>query len=658
MTRQLLLLASASLLIACSQPDPADSLPEGAGDVVTEPSGSGAPDLLAAITPESVTLDENDPILPYIRANGPQAMALSPDGQMIAYRSDASGARQLYTMPSGGGRKTQQTDGSGITFFRWTPDSSAIIYGADTDGDEQEAFWRLDVESGESTRILDAVKGGFRAFGAFSGDGSVFAYTSTERNGRDYDLYIYDMATGESRLVSEGKLGQFVQAVSEDGSRIAVTTTVGEDSDNLYVVDAATGERTTISEPEPRANHTDGGMIFADDGNLLLTTNRGSEFRKIIAQWTEPGPDGLFGEFALWEGQGDAEQLNLCGRRGDTLVFTENVDGRSVLHASRRGTPVAVPNLGIGVSSVSCHPGSDRVAVLTRSPKSAGLIRIFELGSTDMLTVVAPDMAGLNRRELVIPTSLTITARDGVDLQGLLYVPRGIDNPPVVFNVHGGPTGQSRPDWDPTVQYLVSRGIAVFEPNVRGSTGFGRTYVTLDDQRRRLDSVRDLIDMLESPVLSGRVDTSRAAVRGGSYGGYMVNAVLGEYPDAFDAGVSLFGVGDWVTALEVASPALKASDLVEYGDITDPEWRSFYEGISPVRLANQIRVPVLYSHGEMDPRIDIAETEVMVKALRENGVEAEFVRIPDEGHGWRKLENRQFYYPIEADFLLEHLGVE
>ena len=205
------------------------------------------------------------------------------------------------------------------------------------------------------------------------------------------------------------------------------------------------------------------------------------------------------------------------------------------------------------------------------------------------------------------------------------------------------------------MQYLLDRGIAVFQPNVRGSTGFGRTYVTLDDRENRLDSVRDLVDMLAHFEDDPRIDASRAAVRGGSYGGYMVNAVLAAYPDAFDAGVSLFGVADWVTALEVASPGLKASDRIEYGDITEERWQEFYRVNSPIRQADRIEVPVLYSHGVMDPRIDIYETEVMVETLRENGVRADFIRIPDEGHGWRKLSNQLFYFRREADFLEEML---
>jgi dipeptidyl aminopeptidase/acylaminoacyl peptidase len=256
-----------------------------------------------------------------------------------------------------------------------------------------------------------------------------------------------------------------------------------------------------------------------------------------------------------------------------------------------------------------------------------------------------------------------LTARDGVELQGLLYVPdarsrRREGPPPVLFMVHGGPTGQYEASFQPLAQYHVDRGVAVFGPNVRGSIGLGRTYSTLDDRERRLDSVRDLVDMLEFLRTDGRVDASRAAVVGGSYGGYMVNAVLASYPETFDTGIAMFGVGDWVKALEIATPALKASDRIEYGDITEPRWREFYREISPLRFADRIDVPVLYSHGVMDPVVDIGETETMVRTLRANGIEAPFIRIPDEGHGWRKLDNRLFYFRRQAEFVERQLQLD
>jgi len=637
MTRLLLSLLAATALTAC------DASEKAANARLDAP--------LNAIVPDASAIDASADITPYILANGPQALATSPDGQTVAFRALEDGIPVLKAIPATGGETTTLKPGKQITFFRWLPDSSGLVIGADQDGNEQEAFFRHDLASGETSVLLDATDGGFRSFGAFAGDGSLFAYSSTERNGLDYDVYVHDLQTGESRIVSEGKYGQFVQAVSPDGSRIVVSTTVGEDADNLYLLDTATGERTTISEPTPRANHTDAGVLFSEDGNsLYFATNEGREYAAIARY--DIADESFTG---IYQGRSDVDSIERCGQ---DIAFTLNRDGFTALGfynpVSEQGSAPA--GTLDGVATFSC--GGDTLAYLSRGGDNPGTIVVQRGEGTQPEVLVAPDLAGLDPRTLIKAQPIRMDARDGVELQSLLYLPANVQNPPVVFDIHGGPTAQSRPGWEPTTQYLLSKGVAVFHPNVRGSTGFGRTYATLDDRKLRLDSVRDLIDMLESEELSGRVDTSRAAVMGGSYGGYMVNAVLAAYPDAFDAGVALFGVGDWVTALEVASPALKASDLIEYGDITDPEWREFYTDISPIAQAENIRVPVLYSHGEQDPRIDIAETEVMVRALRKNGVDAQFVRIPDEGHGWRKLKNRQFYYPLEAAFLIKHLGVE
>jgi dipeptidyl aminopeptidase/acylaminoacyl peptidase len=323
---------------------------------------------------------------------------------------------------------------------------------------------------------------------------------------------------------------------------------------------------------------------------------------------------------------------------------------------------VVTPELPEGVYGVNCSLDSTRMSINVTGWATPGDILILDIATGKINTAFAGTLAGLDPRRLVKPLSLRIKAQDGVELQGLLYLPdassrKGSGPPPVVFQVHGGPTGQSVASFDNAAQYYADRGIAVFKPNVRGSTGFGRTCVTLDDQNKRLDSVRDLVDMLAFFKADGRVDATRAAVIGGSYGGYMVNAVVGAYPDSFAAGVSIFGIGNWVTGLEVASPGLRASDKIEYGDIADPEWRQFYTEISPVNNADKIKVPMLYAHGMMDPRIDISETEVMVKALRKNRVDTTFIRFPDEGHGWRKLKNRLFYYRKEAEFLEDKLGI-
>jgi dipeptidyl aminopeptidase/acylaminoacyl peptidase len=617
--------------------------------------------------PAAVGLAGSDPadIGRYLLAEGGGARdaRLSPDGQTVAFEWSVTGEPQLWTVPATGGQPRRLTYGSGVTFSRWTPDGRGLLYGADDDGNEQEAYFVVAASGDEERRALPAVAGGFRVFGGFAGDDAV-VYASTERTGLDFDLYRADLGTGEARLVHEGRLGLYVRSVSPDGRLAVVSESVGEDSDNLSLLDLGSGELETLSAPERRASHTDGGIAWAPDGSgFFLATNRDRDFAALAFYQ-------LGGGFEIIEApDGDVEEVALCGTGGRYLVWAVNDGGYSRLRARdrQRGETLDLPDLPEGAYSLDCGPGSARLAVTVNGWRTPGDVVVLDLAEGTVHRPFKADLAGLDPDRLVRPRSVTMPARDGVRLQGLLYLPdaasraaAGTDSgpPPVVFFVHGGPTSQSRPTFDPVVQYHVDRGLAVFEPNVRGSTGFGHAYVTLDDQERRLDSVRDLVDMLEWLGDEGLVDADRAAVVGGSYGGYAVNAVLAAYPGYFVAGASLYGVADWVTALEVASPALKASDRIEYGDIAEPRWQAFYRENSPIRQADRIDVPVLYSHGARDPRIDIAETEVMVRSLRARGVEAPFVRFLDEGHGWRNLSNRLFYYRYQADFLERVLGVD
>ncbi len=660
------LVALTTALTACvtAQTDmkvqPSDDLPPIEVEMEAEETIGGPDYTLEAISPEpgkvNVGLSGSDPadIARYLLARGAGGALLSPGGEHVAFRYSVTGIPQLWVVRATGGAPQQLTFGNGITFFRWMPDGSGLIYGADNDGNEQESYYFVSADGASERLLLPAVEGGFRSFGDISANGTDAVFSSTERNGLDFDIYRADLSTGETEMLFEGTFGFFARAISPDGKYVIVAETVGEDSDNLYLMDVTTKEMMTLSAPDPRANHSDGGFAWLPDSSgFYFTSNVDREFTAVHFY------DLAAGEMSVaFETERDAGGVQLCGAAGEYLAFTENVDGFHTLHVRELATGEAIdaPRLPEGVYGVSCAPGSDRVALRINGWRTPGEVRLWDMENNSTSRTFEPTYAGLDPERFVRPESIRIPASDGVELQGLLYLPdetshTGDGPPPVLFIVHGGPTAQSMATFDAVVQYHVDRGIAVFEPNVRGSTGFGRTYVTLDDQENRRDSVRDLIDMAAYLREDGRVDMDRAAVAGGSYGGYMVNAVLALYPDSFSAGVSLFGVADWVTALQIASPGLKASDRIEYGDIREQKWIDYYTENSPIRLADQIKVPVLYSHGVMDPRIDIYETEVMVKTLRANGIDAPYIRIEDEGHGWRKLSNRLFYYRAQAEFL-------
>lgn len=622
---------------------------------------SVAQDDLNPVMPESEAITvglagETPPhVARFLMARGAQSAQISPDGKTIVFRQLATGKRQLWVMPVTGGQPKQITFGNGVGFFAWAPDSSAILYGADNNGDEREAYYLISADGASEKLVLPATANGFRSFGAFSPDGKEIAYASTERNGADYDIYIASMETGEARMIFEGTFFFRVEDWSPDGGTLIVSETVGEDGNNLYTLNPDSGEIETLYASEMPASFTSGfgggsSLAFAPDSSgFYFSKNDQTDFLTLGFH------DLSDNSFRVIEtGENDIESPVLCG--GRYLAYRVNEDGFSRLKIRdlQRNRMISGPSLPDGQYAFSCARESADMLIRVSAFNRAGDLFAWRVGDRAATQVFSSTMAGLPVDDLAAPISLKFPASDGVMVQGLLYLPNNLEEgekPPVLFDVHGGPTAQSGPGWRAMTQYHVARGTAVFLPNVRGSTGLGREYLRLDNQKKRLDSVRDLVDMLAYLEEDGRVDASRAIVKGGSYGGYMVNAVLSEYPDAFDAGVALYGVADWVTALQVASPALKAADRIEYGDIREQEWIDYYTEQSPIRNADKIEVPVLYSHGAMDPRIDKAETEVMVRALRARGIDAPYILMPDEGHGWRKLSNQIFYAVREAEFV-------
>ena len=654
------LLASAAVALAL----PGVSFAQDAGESF---GGAKGADLsIEAIEPDGgpVTIgragDYPADIARYLLASGAGAANLSPDGKTIAFAWDITGESELWVMPATGGQPQQVTFKTGVFAPRWTPGGKSLFYSADRDGNEQPGYFTITPDGSTETEVLPAARGDFRVFGDFAADGS-YVYASTARGAGVFDIYRGTM-DGKSELIVQSELGLVPQSISPDGKYALVTETVGEDADNLYLLDLATKAMRTISKPpvEQRASHTLGGFEWwPNSQGFYFSTNVGREFGALSYY------DVASGSFStIFEPDADVENLELCGTgpAGSYLYFTQNRDGFDELrgwHTTEK-YPITMPDLPEGKYQLDCE-GDGQLMVRVNGWQTPGEIWMTNPVAGTAQKVFAASLAGLDPARLVRPKVVRYKARDGVELQGLLYLPdgagTGADAPPVLFDVHGGPSGQSVATFEPVVQYHVARGLAVFQPNVRGSTGLGRIYSTLDDRENRLDSISDLVDLKAALAADGLIDGSRAAVMGGSYGGYAVNAVLAEYPGEFAAGVALFGVADWVTALEIASPSLKAADKIEYGDISEEKWRAFYKVNSPIRKADRITVPVLYSHGVMDPRIDISETETMVKTLRANGVPAPFIRIPDEGHGWRKLANQLFYYRKQAEFIEQQLGL-
>ncbi|MGH8193325.1 MAG: prolyl oligopeptidase family serine peptidase [Woeseiaceae bacterium] len=591
-------------------------------------------------------------IVRYLLADGANAARLSPDGSRVAFEWTVTGEPQLWIVDASGGWPRQVTFGSGITFFRWAPGGGELLIGRDAEGNEREGYYLISADGAHEQRLLPQ-SDAFRQFGMFSPDGGRIVYSSTERNGLDFDIYIMNVAGGEPRRIVEGSFGYFPSGWQPRGDIVIVSETRGEDANDVHFLNVESGELEGVFQPGIAASYQDFAWL-PDGTGFYLSTNQDREFAGLAFYSLE---DKQL-EF-IETPEFDVANVSISGD-GRFLVWTVNEDGYSRLHALDRssGETLDVPSLPDGVYTLHFARHAPVLSMLVTGSRTPGDVWTWDLEAATEAHAVKSSLGGLGAADFVAPVSLGFAARDGVELHGLLYLPdpaRFEGKPPVVVDVHGGPTSQARPDFAPATQYLVNNGIAVFDVNVRGSTGFGKTFTRLDNQERRLDSVRDLADTVAFLNRDGRVDTSRTAVMGGSYGGYMVNAVLGSYPGAFDAGVSAVGVSDWVRALQGASPGLRASDRIEYGDIREQRWLDFYAQNSPINNAAKITVPLLVEHGANDPRDPVTESDRLVTTIREAGGTVEYLRFPDEGHSLAKRSNQVIFYRRMADFLNRHL---
>ena len=266
-------------------------------------------------------------------------------------------------------------------------------------------------------------------------------------------------------------------------------------------------------------------------------------------------------------------------------------------------------------------------------------IWVLTLASSDLKQITRSPHAGVDLSKLVRPELITYTAEDGVPLSGWLYRPRGVQPPyPTVFSFHGGPEGQERPSFNSLYQALVSAGMAVFAPNVRGSSGFGKRFVNLDNGPLRVNGVKDIKASVDALVKRNLADPKRLAIVGGSYGGYMVMAGVTEYPDLFAAGADLFGVVNFETFFKHTEPWMAAISTVEYGDPATQA--DMLRSLSPIHKLDRVKTPLLVLHGANDTNVPVVEAEQIVNALKARGVPVEYILFPDEGHGWRKTPNR------------------
>jgi dipeptidyl aminopeptidase/acylaminoacyl peptidase len=578
---------------------------------------------------------------------------ISPDGKTIAYATSKTGQPQLWSVPSEGGEPRQISDGKTVNSFFWAPDSSGLIYLADTHGDELPIMAFVSAD-GKTKRQLVASDDAFKIFGDFASDGDTAIFSSTRRNGDDYDLYFLDLETGKSREAYRGKFEWTAAAWQPNGDYIVVRETRGADAHDLYLFNAKTETMITLYTPKVAAQF-DQINWRADGRGFYMATNLGREFKALVYY------DLASGELTQLETpQADIDAVSL-GANDQYIAWVVNQGGYSALQARhlRSNSLVALPDLPAGVYEIEIADAAPIMQITISGPQIPSDVWTYNFVTGALVRATTSDAAGLDLRNMVMPQTVRFKARDGVTLQGLLYMPpeatvSASSKPPVIIALHGGPSEQALPVFDENLQYLIARGYAVLDLNYRGSLGFGKSFARLDNQQNRADVLNDIADAAAWLNESGRVDAKRTGVYGMSYGGYLVHAALSSYPDLFQAGVSQAGVSDWVRALEGASPSLKASNLLEYGDISDPKIRAFHAEISPLAKANRIKAPILVIHGANDPRDPVSDSDQLVKAVRDAGGRAAYIRFADEGHDIEKIKNNAYALRRIGSFFDQH----
>lgn len=585
--------------------------------------------------------------LQFRSATGP---TVSPDGREVAFLTDLTGSRQVWVVPSSGGYPEQWTFfPDRVSFVRWSPtDPDTLLVGKDTDGNERTQLFLLSRGGRRITPLTDRPEAIFR-FGHFSDDGTLIGYASNKRDPKHFDVYVLDLRLRVEKLVHRGEGSHSAGRFSPDSRRMIVERTNGGGDDQILIVDLATGRAEEVTPVRPARYES---VHWSADGrSLTLLTDAGTDFigrRELSLSDRTLSPAGT--------GRNDAEFL-VRDPDGGTELVAYNCGGYSQVRL-QAGPWAAAGTLTLPAHAVVSGASAkrNRIALAISAPNRPTDVWMYDAAADELLQLTKSSTAGLAPEELSVPRTVTIRSFDGLEFPAFLHLPAGANKDgslPVVIDIHGGPESQRRPYLSPFTQYLVARGFAVLEPNVRGSTGYGKAYEKLDNVRRRLDSVRDVKAALDWLKASGWVHPKRIAVMGGSYGGYMTLAAITEYPGEWAAAIELFGISDFEAFLRNTGAYRRHLREAEYGSLEKD--LDFLRSVSPIRKVNRIVTPLMVIQGANDPRVPQSESDAIVSRLRGLGRPVDYLLFPDEGHGIAKMPNRIRAYRAMADFLEKHV---
>ena len=583
-------------------------------------------------------------------------LAFTPNGRQLLFSSDLSGQFNLWRVRVTGGWPEQLTsfDNQAVRQISVSPDGKTILFAADREGDEFHQIYALPARGGWPDAWTDAPQvQHFADQAGWSPDGREFAYSANAETPTNQEVWVRDVASGATRKAFGGDVFAGPAGWSPDGSRLLVLDFRSNSDTSIHLLEG--GEPRELTPHEGEIKFLPGP--WAPDGSgFWLVTDEGREFQGLaffdLARGTYEWVDTP---------EGDVEEVALS-KDGRVLAWNVNEDGwgRIRLRDLERGEDLPAPQLPEGVGAfwgqsqlVLTRDGS-RAAVLWAAPQRPPELYGIETATGKVRKVTDNAIGGLRERSLAAPDLVRVPTWDGRELPAWLLRPRVRRRVPAVLCIHGGPEAQEPPGYQPLYQYLVSRGFAVLAPNIRGSTGYGKTYQTLIHRDWGGGDLRDFEALARWLQAQEYVDEKRLGVYGGSYGGFATLTCVTRLPDY------------WAAAVEIVGP----SNLVTFSKAVPPTWRRFMDEWvgnpeteadflmerSPITYVDAVRAPLLVMQGANDPRVVKPESDQMVERLRELGREVDYVVFEDEGHGFTKRENQVRAARLAADWLERHLA--
>ncbi len=578
------------------------------------------------------------------------------DGLLVSTRFGETA--QLHFVGNAGGTRRQ------LTFFKepvsnaaMRPRANGFFFSKDLGGNENYQLYYYDLDTSSYERLTD----GQARYGnaLWSRDGSKLIYNSTKGNQQDHDLYILDFENGQEEKLILARGGYWYPIDwAPGGHYVTVIQYLSISESHLHILDIRTGALTPILvKPEVACRD---GYWSPDGQSIYFSSDEFSECMQLMRYSLEDTAYApLIGHQPF-----EVEDMRLSPD-GHALAFLLNENGISCLYLlhTADNTCRDINCLPEGVITSLCWDAQSRRLALTLDASDAPAdVFVLETATCNVTRWTSSEVGGLDPRAFVKPSLIHYPSFDLVDgaerhIPAFYYRPPAGQGPfPVLIYIHGGPESQFRPGFSPVFQYYLNElGLAVIAPNVRGSTGYGKDFLKLDNGYKREDSVKDIGKLLDWIKQQPELDSSRVAVIGGSYGGYMVLASMAHFNNRLRCGIDVVGISNFVTFLENTKSYRRNLRRVEYGDERDPRMRRHLERISPTANAHKIAKPILIIQGQNDPRVPASEAEQMLHAIRRNGGEAWYMLAKDEGHGFRKKSNREFYDKTVILFLQKHL---